>query len=716
VALRKSTKVWLAVFAAAAVVIVIDGGSANRLGGFVALAWAAAVTACLVLAFRGIRATFRLIVRRLSLRLAFSYFLIGIVPIPLLAMLLFVCSYVIAHQFVATRVWQEAVTLLEQPQSALPAVRVRDGKVLSSDVAWLQPGDPVPWVSKLDVPRPVVEVDNIWLAARTSGADGETVALLHVNEPSRRWLQLLADRTGYTVQIEKGDVESTGKGYEIDIERRGKPAKDRPQGAVRPAALPVAREPEWVGAVYVEPTVASFHPAREETDVVLFIAKTSPRVVFEQLFAQGLPGAAKILWGVTVGLAGALLLVYLIALALAFALVAAITKNVNRMSAASAAIARGDFSVRVNSKSRDQIGDLARSFDGMAESIQRLLRETARKERLEGEIAVARTIQQKLLPPVSGELAGVRVLAHFQSVAEIGGDYYDYLAAPDGRAAIAVGDVSGHGLPTGLLVAMAKAALATLIETGLTGSPLFARLNDLIHRSTDSRSYMTLALFLYDPATRSGELTNAGQLAPYRVSSSGVESLALPSFPLGVSARSEFPTREWSFASGDRVVFLTDGLVECASPAGEPFGFERLEAVLAREAGSTAESLRDAILREVETHTGGAPPDDDRTLVLVTLEQPISKGDLDENRFAHGLAPAPRTGVRDRPDVSVRGREDRTAADQRALGRPRIRNRAHHDAVAQAIRLGGVLRRRAPCDGESEGGGPRGRALDRPEG
>jgi serine phosphatase RsbU (regulator of sigma subunit) len=131
---------------------------------------------------------------------------------------------------------------------------------------------------------------------------------------------------------------------------------------------------------------------------------------------------------------------------------------------------------------------------------------------------------------------------------------------------------------------------------------------------------MTLALFVYDATTRRGELTNAGQLAPYRVSNGRVESLSLPSFPLGASPRSEFPTRAWDFAPGDRIVFLTDGHVECLSPSGEPFGFERLEAILSRMATSEAEVLRDAILSEIEKWTGGAPSDDDRTLVIVTLD------------------------------------------------------------------------------------------------
>jgi sigma-B regulation protein RsbU (phosphoserine phosphatase) len=183
-----------------------------------------------------------------------------------------------------------------------------------------------------------------------------------------------------------------------------------------------------------------------------------------------------------------------VALAIAFTLVGSIARSVNRLTRASQAIARGDFSVRVQSRSRDQIGDLARAFDGMVDSIERLLVQTAEKERLEGEIAIARTIQQKLLPAPEASLPGLSVLADFQPLAALGGDYYDYFSMPDGRSAVAVGDVSGHGLPTGLLVAMAKAGLSTLIESGLAGPALFARLNDLIHRSTDSRNCMTLAL------------------------------------------------------------------------------------------------------------------------------------------------------------------------------------------------------------------------------
>ncbi|HEY6147833.1 MAG TPA: PP2C family protein-serine/threonine phosphatase, partial [Thermoanaerobaculia bacterium] len=115
-------------------------------------------------------------------------------------------------------------------------------------------------------------------------------------------------------------------------------------------------------------------------------------------------------------------------------------------------------------------------------------------------------------------------------------------------------------------------------------------------------------------------LTNAGQLAPYRITNGRVEALSLPSFPLGASPRYDFPTRPQSVEPGDRLLFVTDGFVEATSAAGEPYGFDRFEALLRAEAGSDALRLRDALLGAIETYTGGAPPEDDRTLLILTFE------------------------------------------------------------------------------------------------
>ncbi len=630
-ALRKSTKVWLGLFAAAVLLIALD--PSKRFGPFAflePLAFLLAIVSSAVLIVRGTVAAFRLITRRLALRLAFSYFLIGILPIPLVALLLLATGYVFAFQIIAARVERELTAIGEEAAAGSPGVRVVEitsGTVKKSSLPWLPEGQPVSWAESPDPSKILLFGEEVWLATRRP----EGALLVPVNDPSQYWLQRLADRTGYAVLVEAGTSRESGRNYRI---RLGKGSEvrvgDSPVGdkieldqPVRPHDRPRAGrgmiEGESLVGVFPVNPVASFPSQPGEKGIALFIAKTSPRALFDDLIGRGIRAVGNIT-AVILWLASTLLVVYLVALAIAFVLVGTIARNVNRLTRASQAISRGDFSVRVQSKSRDQIGDLARSFDGMAASIQSLLVETAKKERLEGEIAVARTIQQKLLPAPAGKLPGFSFLALFQPLAEIGGDYYDYFPMPDGRTAVVAGDVSGHGLSTGLLAAMAKASLSTLIETGLTGSPLFARLNDLIHRSTDSRNYMTLAMLAYDSVTREGELSNAGQLAPYRVGRGGIQSLSLPSFPLGASPRADFPTKSFAFEPGDLVLFFTDGFVEALDPEGEPFGFERLEALLRRKSGASAEELRDALLAEIQTHSGGRSADDDRTLIFLTLE------------------------------------------------------------------------------------------------
>ncbi len=619
-----------------------DSGSGCARLIAISLAW----TAGLVLLFRGVVIAFRAIVRKLSLRLAFSYFLIGILPIPLLAAILFAGAYLVAHQIVATRVHGEALAAARTDAASgerYPSFSVDGaGRVVRSDVAWLPPGSVAPWAVRLKEPRSVIAGDQGWLAVPgPDSADSRTVLIL-LTDPEKSWARRISKATGYDVTIEVG-TSRTGRGWNVGFSKDGDEGKETPGPAVeepkvppsapgeksrreRPAAKtsgPAATrnwaDRQWIAGVYVDRAVGTFAPEPNSRNVVLFIGQTSPRNLSSQLFAQGVPEIGRVFWAIFGGLSALLLVVYLAALAVAFVLVGSITRNVNQLTRASQAIARGEFSVRVHSRSKNQIGDLARSFDGMAESIEGLLVETAKKERLESEIAIARTLQQKLLPAPGATLPGLSLLAHFEPLAEIGGDYYDYAQLPDGRSAVAIGDVSGHGLSTGLLVAMAKAGLSTLLESGLEGTPLFIKLNELIHRSTDSRNYMTLALLAFDAATGDATLTNAGQLAPYRLSGGTVESLSLPSFPLGISPRSDFPTARFELSPGDRLVFLTDGIIEAANSSGDPFGFERLEALLRVEAGSDPERLHEAILSAVAMHAAGHPAEDDRTLLVVKV-------------------------------------------------------------------------------------------------
>lgn len=634
VTLRKSTRVWIVILVVAVAASVLIERAAAESGCWGLIAGAVAAQAALILLWRAGAAAFRLIVRRLALRLAFSYFLIGVVPIPLLAALLSLTAYVVANQFAANRLRREVTALGEaavRSGARLPAITVgSDGKVSSSDVKWLPVGAPAPWAAGLARPGFLVEGEEAWLAVATEKPG--TLRLLRLNDPDAPWLQQLADATGYEAGVEVGTSRHEGSTFTIDekaqesgvrIGKRKLPNRNQaltrhPRGAPPPGTGLV--QGGWLHAFYLETALNAVEEKAEEgRNVAVLTAVTSPETIFRQLFSQGVAEISSVFRVAFVALIAIVLFVYAIALSIAFVLVGSITRTVNRLTRATAAAARGDFSVRVESKSRDQIGDLARSFDGMAASIERLLLDTARKERLESEIAIARTIQHKLLPPLEASLEGVAVLAHFEPVAEIGGDYYDYVPMPDGRLAFALGDVSGHGLPTGLLVAMAKAGLSSLVEAGHDGGELFARMNELIHRSTEPRHFMTLAFLAYDAATRTGTLTNAGQLAPYRVSGAKIEALSLPAFPLGLFPGKTFPSRAQSFAAGDVVVFYSDGLIEAVDRNDEAFGFERFEAVLRAHSAQGAPALRDAILAAVAAHAGNRSADDDRTLLILTL-------------------------------------------------------------------------------------------------
>src|SRR5262245_25833079 len=567
-------------------------------------------------------ALFRIVVRRTALRLAFSYFLIGVVPIPLVAALLFLASYIVAHQFMANRIRREVSAVGETAllrRKDLPAASARGDRVETSDVAWLKAGASAPWIPALARPGFLVRDQRLWLVVPeprpAASAGAASVRFLDLSDPESPWLQDLANRTGYVVGAETGEASGDQRGFEVRTDTEEKAKKEsktvesperRPAGAPPPGSGVI--EGEWIHAFYLE-TVLDASPT-PPYDVAVLMGRASPRLIVDQLFAQGVKDVGRVFRVAFVAVAGVLLLVYLASLVIAFGLVGSIVRNINRLTRATQAVSRGDFSVRIQSRSRDQIGDLTRSFDGMADSIQKSLAETAAKQRLQSEIAMARTIQHKLLPPAEASGPGFSVLAHFEPVAEIGGDYYDYVPMPDGRTAAALGDVSGHGLPTGLLVAMAKSALSTLLEAGHSGAELFGRLNDLIHRSTDPRHYMTLVVLSYEPRTRRGLLTNAGQLAPYRVSGGRVEPLSLPGLPLGLFPDRTFPEREYAFAPGDLVIFLTDGFVEAVDDRDEAFGFERLEALLAQHAAGGAPAIRDALLAAVRAHTGGRPPDD----------------------------------------------------------------------------------------------------------
>jgi hypothetical protein len=263
-----------------------------------------------------------------------------------------------------------------------------------------------------------------------------------------------------------------------------------------------------------------------------------------------------------------------------------------------------------------------REFVYRYEDVPPHVRRIAERERQRVELETARNIQSSILPDLPPQLAGVELAHTYRPATEVGGDFYDVLALEDGRLAVAVGDVAGHGVSSGLVMSMAKSALAVQVTFDPEVQAVFTTLNRMVYQSARKRLLATLCYALVDPKRREMDFASAGHLFPYRVSGEGrVEVLESVAYPLGVRPTIEVVARRARLAAGDLIFLCSDGLIEARkNGTEEPFGFDRLEKLLSGLAGRGAIFVRDAVLAELDRFVGAnAEREDDLTLLVLRM-------------------------------------------------------------------------------------------------
>ena len=262
--------------------------------------------------------------------------------------------------------------------------------------------------------------------------------------------------------------------------------------------------------------------------------------------------------------------------------------------------------------------EVSYEYEDLAPHVRRIIE----RERVKAEIDAANRIQAALLPDGEPEIAGVSVASHYRAATEIGGDYFDFLQMKNGQVGIAFGDVAGHGLTSGIVMAMAKSALLVQLEYESAPKKVMEVMNDVVIRTGPSRMLMTFFFGLLDPASRKLVFSSAGHLDPYvfRRRSGELEELSAWGYPLGIRRRRPFPEIEVEFFPGDRLILYSDGLIEALNDDGEPFGFDRFEKTLMSASERSAEEIRRALLDAVRKFTKNRPPDDDQTLVVISFD------------------------------------------------------------------------------------------------
>jgi serine phosphatase RsbU (regulator of sigma subunit) len=421
--------------------------------------------------------------------------------------------------------------------------------------------------------------------------------------------------------LELSDSESGEIPFAIDrdgfIHAKNEPAQDKvkeivvDQGEGRIAGRRVRGN--WVVATSVDEesglTLGILRPTREPLEQV--------RRAAGQNFAYGL------------GLIG-------IALIGIIPLANHMTRDVELVTEGAERIAQGDLDTEVPIRSSNEFGTLAVAFNKMARDLrehqaQIVAQEQRRKEqeiqqrllaadfaRKSAELEEARRFQLSLLPKQLPQVSGIEIAVHMRTATEVGGDYYDFHVHPEsGDLTIALGDATGHGVRAGTMVTIVK-SLFSSYGGGRQPSEFLAQAGKAIRGMELGR--MAMAFMLGRISGRRLTISSAGMppVLLHRARTRQIEELAMSGMPLG-SFGGEFEDRVVDLEGGDTLLFLSDGFPELLDARGDPLGYVAVENAFGVVAGGTPDEIIQALSRAADLRTGGEPPNDDITFVVVRV-------------------------------------------------------------------------------------------------
>jgi sigma-B regulation protein RsbU (phosphoserine phosphatase) len=371
--------------------------------------------------------------------------------------------------------------------------------------------------------------------------------------------------------------------------------------------------------------------------------RTRPSVLYGHLFAalgEFVGFVAYTLVGVGVFFA----IIELIALIIGTRMTRTVTAAVAQLHDATKHVDRGDFSHRIPVKSNDQLSDLARSFNSMTESIEKLILEQKEKQRLQNELAIAQEVQAQLFPRQVSELESLEVHGFCRPARTVSGDYYDFLTASSHKLILAVGDISGKGISAALLMATIHSAVrAYSMENmpqlrepvavgavagsgrvigawpeGAEVSPgaLLGLLNHQLYESTPPEKYATLFLGSYDGRSHLLTYSNGGHLPPILIREDGaIRRLEAGGTVVGLFDNMSYEEGAVEMQPGEIFLAYSDGVTEPENDFGE-FGEARLIDLVRDNRHLPLAQISQIVTQAVDDWIGDNEQPDDVTLVL----------------------------------------------------------------------------------------------------
>jgi serine phosphatase RsbU (regulator of sigma subunit) len=320
-----------------------------------------------------------------------------------------------------------------------------------------------------------------------------------------------------------------------------------------------------------------------------------------------------------------------------------ILDDVNTLTSAAKRIGGGDLEYRVPDTGKHELGILASSFNTMAADLKQHQQELLEKERMEADLAVAKEIQQRLLPQEQPTIPGLDVAGISIPSREVGGDLFYFLPLEQSRLGLAIGDVSGKSIPAALLMSNTLAAIRAETRLETKEEQILMSINRLLEDQIELGRFVTLFYGVADPGRGRFRYACAGHNPALKMSAAGkTEWLDESGMPLGVIPDSSYAPAEVDFKPGDTIVLYSDGVTEAqvASVSKTPlpesrsikaktdkrsqdgddqefFGEKRLVEAVRKRRTQSASAIIEGILLAVRDIAGGEVFSDDLTLVVL---------------------------------------------------------------------------------------------------
>jgi phosphoserine phosphatase RsbU/P len=678
----------------------IRPGISSSLGAWVIFLSILAIIFLSILGFRWMRTN---LLWRLRNRLIVTYIFIGVIPVFLLLVISLTSVYLFARQFAGFVVTSDVATHLRSMEASNRAIArslvnqfERAGKSDASIVAPIRPrrpewthrevcvwyrdqpqanctgpeGSPVltfPSFVTADFADIVRDHGSLYLRVATVTADPESLRVITSEPLDKNLIEQIAGDLGQITFSPNTDssanpnsaTETTHPNSTTQSNQAATPnssAQLNLGNTFSAGRVPPATSATDLRIAFPVPLqVVDWTTGERQREGALARVETRPSVLYARLFGA-LGDYARGIESILLSIAIVFAIIELLALWIGTKLTRSITSSVADLYGATTHVNRGDFSHRIAVKSSDQLAALATSFNSMTASIERLVQEQKEKQRLQNELAIAQEVQAQLFPKEISQLESLEMHGFCRPARTVSGDYYDFLVLNSGKMILAVGDISGKGISSALMMATIHSAVRAysiegiplLRELSMSADAIHSRecrdssalslnagtvaisdtpgevspgvllglLNHQLYESTPDSKYATLFLGIYDSINRRLTYSNGGHLPPILLSEDGsTRLLDCGGSVVGLMDNMDYREATVQFHPGDIFIGYTDGVTEPESDYGE-FGEERLIQIVRENRHLPLTRITEIVTAAVDDWIGDNEQPDDVTLVL----------------------------------------------------------------------------------------------------